>query len=77
MNKYDVEFTCGQIKFVHDFFKEYEDEKVVTTSKRLGKIKVIVQVGTALSADDTVKHLLNVFKESKYGPALYFIASVC
>ncbi|MGE8203728.1 hypothetical protein ACQKP0_04125 [Heyndrickxia sp. NPDC080065] len=76
MNEYNVQFYCGQIKFVKDFFKEYKDDQVQTTLKQVGKIKAVFQVTSSLSPEDTVRHLKNIFKESRYGSALHFNVQV-
>lgn len=31
MNVHKIKVSCGQIKFLSDFFKDYEDEKVACT----------------------------------------------
>lgn len=72
MNQYHVQFLCGQIKFVEEFFQNYQDEKVITTVKKINKIKAEIQVSTVLSIDETVNHLKTIFKQSSYGAALYF-----
>lgn len=72
MNHYQVQFFCGQIKYVENFFKNYRDNWVETHIKVINKLKAIIFVETKLQAEEAKKHLERVFKESKYGCALHF-----
>lgn len=74
MNEYTFEFYCGQIRYVKEFFAEYEDNYVSTTVEQTSRIKVLVIVKTLLSTQEALKHLENVFKQSKFGCALHFTA---
>ncbi|MEK4666023.1 hypothetical protein [Niallia sp. FSL R7-0271] len=72
MNEYTIEFYCGQIKFIKDFFEGYQDSRVSTYVEQSSRIKADVKVHTLLPIHETKKHLENVFKQSKYGCALHF-----
>ncbi|MEB6548666.1 hypothetical protein MXL46_06035 [Heyndrickxia sporothermodurans] len=76
MNEIYVEISCGQIKFIREFFKEYEDESVSVKLTKSEKIKSVFLVTTNLSSDDTVRHLKNVFKETPHGTALHYAMRV-
>ncbi|MCT2345146.1 hypothetical protein [Niallia taxi] len=45
-----------------------------TTVEQTSRIKVLVIVKTLLSTQEALKHLENVFKQSKFGCALHFTA---
>ncbi|GER67798.1 hypothetical protein BpJC7_24860 [Weizmannia acidilactici] len=72
MNVHKIKVSCGQIKFLSDFFKDYEDEKVACTIDELGKIDFTMSVKTDLSKTETADYLKKVFKQTKMGSALYF-----
>ncbi|MED3653643.1 hypothetical protein P4489_04660 [Heyndrickxia sporothermodurans] len=76
MNELFVEISCGQIKFINEFFEEYKDEKVTVKLTKSEKIKSIFLVTTNLSSDDTVKHLKNVFKKTPHSTALHYAMRV-
>jgi len=76
MNKYKIQFLCGQINYVHHFFRNYQDDKVKTIVERLEKIKADIQVQTKLSEEEAMEHIKTVFAQSKYGPALHYVVQV-
>ncbi|OIK14890.1 hypothetical protein [Bacillus sp. MUM 13] len=75
MNTYKIKFYCGQISFVRKFFNEYQDEKVKTVLLSETKITAVFEVVTSLSGQEAEQYLMDIFKKSKYGPALYYTAS--
>jgi len=72
MKEYTIEFYCGQIKFIKEFFEDYQDNLVTTCVEQSSRIKADVKVNTILPIHDAKKHLENVFKQSKFGCALHF-----
>lgn len=72
MNKYKIQFLCGQINYVHQFFLDYQDDKMTTVVEKLEKIKADIQVQTKLSEEEAIEHIKTIFAKSKYGPALHY-----
>ncbi|NLL31145.1 MAG: hypothetical protein GX258_08940 [Clostridiales bacterium] len=69
-----IEINAAQMKFIREFFDNYEDEKVkfkvIDTSNR---IKTTYEVETDLSDSELEKYVKKIFKEkSKYGSSLYY-----
>lgn len=73
-----IEINAAQMKFIREFFDNYEDEKVkfkvIDTSNR---IKTTYEVETELADNELEKYVKAVFKEkSQYGNALYYTIRV-
>lgn len=76
METYQVQMNCGQISYICDFFKDYQDDHVKTDLKSSNRVQAVFSVSTQLEKNDTEKHLKQVFKESKFGPGLYYSIKV-
>lgn len=71
---YKVEINGVQMKFIREFFDNYEDDKVkLTVSDDSNRIKIIYSAETKLTAKELESYLKSEFKsKSKYGTALYY-----
>ncbi|WP_080844361.1 hypothetical protein [Cytobacillus gottheilii] len=76
METYNVQMNCGQISYICDFFKAYQDDQVKTDLQSSNRVQAVFSVSTELKKDDTERHLKQVFKESKFGPGLYYSIKV-
>lgn len=72
MNQHRIHVFCGQIKFIHEFFKDYKDDKVTITIDQLNKIDMKMTVETELSGEETEKYIKQLLKQSSLGSALYY-----
>ncbi|WP_160670050.1 hypothetical protein [Clostridium sp. C8-1-8] len=74
MNTYVAELNCAQLKYLIEFFDNYQDESIKCTIKdSVSKIKSTMDVETNLPKDKLESYLKTTFKKkSKYGMALYF-----
>lgn len=72
MNTYQIQMNCGQISYLCDFFSEYEDERIKTTILSSNRVQAVFEAMTALPGEEAVKHLKQVFQQSKFGPGLYY-----
>ena len=75
---YKVEINGVQMKFIREFFDNYQDEKVkLTVLDDKNRFKIVYSAETDLSAEDLEKHLKNEFKtKSVYGTSLYYTVHV-
>ena len=73
-----VEINAVQMKFIREFFDNYQDEKVkLTLLDDKNRIKIVYSAETDLSAADLEKHLKSEFKaKSTYGTSLYYTLNV-
>jgi len=76
MNQYTVQFFCGQINYVHAFFKNYKDSMIETEIEIISKIKANISVKTGLRAEEARVYLEKIFNQSKYGCALHVSSKV-
>lgn len=72
MNTYQIQMNSGQISYLCDFFSEYEDERIKTTLLSSNRVQAVFEAMTALPGEEAVKHLKQVFQQSKFGPGLYY-----
>lgn len=75
---YKVEINGVQMKFIREFFDNYEDDKAkLTVSDDSNRIKIIYSAETSLTAKELEAHLKSEFKsKSKYGITLYYTLNV-
>ena len=75
---YTVEMNGAQMKFIREFFDNYEDDKVKLTLKDdSNRIKVVYTGESDLERAELEKHLKTSFKtKSKYASALYYTIHV-
>ncbi len=75
---YKVEINGVQMKFIREFFDNFEDDKVkLTVLDDKNRIKIVYSAETELSATDLEKHLKSEFKsKSIYGTGLYYTIHV-
>lgn len=73
-----VEINAVQMKFIREFFDNYQDEKVkLAILDDKNRIKIVYSAETDLSASELEKHLKSEFKaKSKYGTSLYYTLNV-
>ncbi|WP_282156061.1 hypothetical protein [Cytobacillus gottheilii] len=76
METYHAQMNCGQISYICDFFKDYQDDHVKTDLQSSNRVQAVFSVSTELKKDDAERHLKQVFKESKFGPGLYYSIKV-
>jgi len=72
MNRHKVQVYSGQIKFLHEYFKDYRDDRVKVEVERLDKIGMVLAVETEMDGEETVQYLKSLFKKTKYGTALHY-----
>ena len=73
---YTVEMNGAQIKFIREFFDNYEDDKVKLTLKDgSNRIKVVYTGESDLERAELENHLKTSFK-TKYASALYYTIHV-
>lgn len=75
---YKVEINGVQMKFIREFFDNYQDEKVkLTVLDDKNRIKIVYSAETDLSAQELEKYLKSEFKaKSAYGTSLYYTIHV-
>ena len=75
---YKVEINGVQMKFIREFFDNYEDDKVkLTILDDKNRIKIIYSAESELSAADLERYLKTQFKtKSIYGTTLYYTLNV-
>ena len=75
---YIVEINGVQMKFIREFFDNYEDDKVKLRAKDdSNRIKIVYSAETSLTAKDLEDYLKSEFKtKSKYGTTLYYTLNV-
>lgn len=75
---YIVEMNGAQMKFIREFFDNYEDDKVKLTLKDdSSRIKVVYTGESDLERSELENHLKTSFKtKSKYASALYYTIHV-
>ncbi len=75
---YIVEMNGAQMKFIREFFDNYEDDKVKLTLKDdSNRIKVVYTGESDLERAELENHLKTSFKtKSKYSSALYYTIHV-
>lgn len=75
---YTVEMNGAQMKFIREFFDNYEDDKVKLTLKDdSNRIKVVYTGESDLERSELENHLKTSFKtKSKYASALYYTIHV-
>ena len=73
-----VEINGVQMKFIREFFDNYQDEKVkLTVLDDKNRIKIVYSAETDLSPEDLEKYLKSEFKsKSPYGTSLYYTLHV-
>lgn len=78
MQSYIAEINAAQLKFLKEFFMDYEDEKIKCRLKDdSNRIKAIFEVNSDLTAEQVEAHMKSVFKsKSKYASALYYTIHV-
>lgn len=75
---YTVEINGAQMKFLREFFDNYEDDKVKLELKDgSNRIKVVYTGESDLEKTELENHLKTSFKtKSKYASALYYTIHV-
>lgn len=75
---YKVEINGVQMKFIREFFDNYQDDEVkLTVLDDKNRIKIIYSAESNLSAKDLERHLKTQFKaKSIYGSGLYYTINV-
>lgn len=75
---YTVEMNGAQMKFIREFFDNYEDDKVKLTLKDgSNRIKVVYTGESELEKAELETHLKTTFKtKSQYASALYYTIHV-
>lgn len=73
-----VEINGVQMKFIREFFDNFEDDKVkLTVLDDKNRIKIIYSAETELSVAELERHLKSEFKnKSAYGTSLYYTINV-
>ncbi|MDV4149885.1 hypothetical protein R0131_03465 [Clostridium sp. AL.422] len=73
-----VEINGVQMKFIREFFDNFQDDKVkLTVLDDKNRIKIIYSAETDLSPEELEKHLKSEFKtKSAYGASLYYTVHV-
>ncbi|GLC89555.1 hypothetical protein [Lysinibacillus piscis] len=72
MNQHKIRIMAGQIKFLHDFFNMYEDAQIKVNVEQLNKVDMYIVVETALTEDETVRYVKEIFKKTPHGAALSY-----
>ena len=75
---YTVEMNGAQMKFIREFFDNYEDDKVKLTLKDgSNRIKVVYTGESELEKAELESYLKTTFKaKSQYASALYYTIHV-
>ncbi|GAA0084262.1 hypothetical protein ACH36K_17730 [Clostridium sp. MB05] len=75
---YKVEINGVQMKFIREFFDNYEDNKVkLIVNDDSNRIKIVYSAETSLTANELEAYLKSEFKtKSKYGTTLYYTLNV-
>lgn len=75
---YKVEINGVQMRFIREFFDNYEDDNVkLTVLDDSNRIKIVYSAETRLTAKELESYLKSEFKtKSKYGVALYYTVNV-
>ena len=73
-----VEINAVQMKFIREFFDNYQDDKVkLAVLDDKNRIKIVYSAETELSAQELEKYLKTEFKaKSAYGTSLYYTLHV-